>query len=992
MLHILSVVAAVACASSRGRPTSRTGAGAHGEPGGRAAEERWEEPGWGAGGGVAAARLQAPPAPAGWPVQNWTTIPTYIFCGPVSRFFTEQELQIFAKSTPRGYRPRWVMLGYATLSNFSLRPGLEPAGNNQEKQALVAQHVKAAAPDMPVFGSTSFDDTLCGQATGRRTVPPTGYCSMEIDTVMVDDPAHTMLMHCNGSLVRRTGCSPATPGAVTPYYCTKPSADNRTIHNWTNPATRALYAGMYRNWSQNAGITGGFLDGPKWAWPVFADWPFAGGCSMDQVKQFFHDTETAIRDVRDALGWDKMLLCNDGSGLGTWEFETQPAAGRNTRHGGEKGSPMCSGANFEFMQGKLHDVLAIRQYARTRPNGDGSFAAIRGLHTTQSHHGVVTFGKNASMFARTINGFLAAAGPNHYFHWFANYGCDSPNDHLKDIPEYSKPLGDPVKTVLHSVAVYTNGSRVPVDDCACARAGSLLSGFMHGRTSPPPPDWPPSPLPPGLGGDGRPITGGVIGLAGDGGELAACECVLAREFASGTKTFYNGTSWRLSNCTAANDKRQCGAGRCSDQSCDEACNCVAISTGSCTLWADGTQTESSGCSSSSNPGTSSSWRLCPASDYRPGCEDAVEFFEKPRRAAAAKHRHISPQERSLGRKPAKTDDAGVRRKPARGQRRADEGETEEAHFFEELESRLALVQPPEVKDDLRVANRGLHVMTMYGGTPDQLHAVSANVVRGGIDYCENKTITEDWKMRVLVHLPSGVFIKHTQTGLRPQWQNITDAFIAEVRPHVASGKALGVFMGDEVVCGGVQYSALSMVSARLKAGLPDALIYVNECTEVQSWPELSCRNNSRTGTQRCTGGVPAGLDAISIDLYDRHNTDGAREVESIKVFYHRHMYPKMYPHQRALFVPGVFALDPVRCKAANSSCPLAEQARQVVTKLQSYFDWAKNDSRIIGFNPWHFCNRSDEHSLGAIAMPTVVAKLHEIGNFISNQSSSDDSH
>eukprot|EP01052_Picozoa_sp_SAG31_P061860 SAG31_NODE_20906_length_562_cov_2.019438_1_plen_114_part_10 len=87
-----------------------------------------------------------------------------------------------------------------------------------------------------------------------------------------------------------------------------------------------------------------------------------------------------------------------------------------------------------------------------------------------------------------------------------------------------------------------------------------------------------------------------------------------------------------------------------------------------------------------------------------------------------------------------------------GTRDHSAAETEE-QFFAELEHRLSSVLPPQAEDDLRVAALGLRVMTMYGGTPDQLHAVSANVVRGGIDYCANKTITQDWKMKVLVHLP-----------------------------------------------------------------------------------------------------------------------------------------------------------------------------------------------------------------------------------------------
>jgi hypothetical protein len=71
------------------------------------------------------------------------------------------------------------------------------------------------------------------------------------------------------------------------------------------------------------------------------------------------------------------------------------------------------------------------------------------------------------------------------------------------------------------------------------------------------------------------------------------------------------------------------------------------------------------------------------------------------------------------------------------------------------------------------------------------------------------------------------------------------------------------------------------------------------------------------------------------------------------------------------------------------SCPLEGQAEQVVIKLDGFFDWAMQDDKVIGFNPWHFNNRSVPQlggaynlQLGGVAMPTVVHKLKEIGEYI----------
>ena len=60
---------------------------------------------------------------------------------------------------------------------------------------------------------------------------------------------------------------------------------------------------------------------------------------------------------------------------------------------------------------------------------------------------------------------------------------------------------------------------------------------------------------------------------------------------------------------------------------------------------------------------------------------------------------------------------------------------------------------------------------------------------------------------------------------------------------------------SEICCSGTPYSNLSAVAARLKAGLPHAWIYTNECSEMARWPKLDSAGN---------GGVPPGLDAISV--------------------------------------------------------------------------------------------------------------------------------
>ena len=54
-----------------------------------------------------AARLAQ--APAGWPKPDWSTVPTFTFCGPSSRPFEDHpdELQFFAGTNASRRRPRW---------------------------------------------------------------------------------------------------------------------------------------------------------------------------------------------------------------------------------------------------------------------------------------------------------------------------------------------------------------------------------------------------------------------------------------------------------------------------------------------------------------------------------------------------------------------------------------------------------------------------------------------------------------------------------------------------------------------------------------------------------------------------------------------------------------------------------------------------------------------------------------------------------------------
>jgi hypothetical protein len=158
--------------------------------------------------------------------------------------------------------------------------------------------------------------------------------------------------------------------------------------------------------------------------------------------------------------------------------------------------------------------------------------------------------------------------------------------------------------------------------------------------------------------------------------------------------------------------------------------------------------------------------------------------------------------------------------------------------------------------------------------------------------------------------------------------------------------------------------------------MPNAWIYTNECGDAigNLFPPIAADGRS--------GGVPAGLDAISIDAY----LQGTAEVVANRARYRNQIYPKLHRHQRAVVTPGVFAMN---CSGyLPTQCRQEAQEELVAAKLKAYLKWAQEDPMIYGMNPWHFNNGAGGlgFSLGAIDMPKALAVLKQIGDFITNHS------
>ena len=92
--------------------------------------------------------------------------------------------------------------------------------------------------------------------------------------------------------------------------------------------------------------------------------------------------------------------------------------------------------------------------------------------------------------------------------------------------------------------------------------------------------------------------------------------------------------------------------------------------------------------------------------------------------------------------------------------------------------------------------------------------------------------------------------------------------------------------------------------------------------------------------------VPPQFDLISVDTYAgyRPGSNGTDEVVAAKKIF-GDIFPKLHGHQQVLVVPGTFACSNL------SYFPLEQQAKNVVDKLDGYWAWMQNETRIAGMLP-----------------------------------------
>ena len=208
-----------------------------------------------------------------------------------------------------------------------------------------------------------------------------------------------------------------------------------------------------------------------------------------------------------------------------------------------------------------------------------------------------------------------------------------------------------------------------------------------------------------------------------------------------------------------------------------------------------------------------------------------------------------------------------------------------------------------------------------------------------------------YNMSSFVDLAANGFVWVDRTGLAAGWQRNIAATVQAARSRLLSGAVAGLFLGDEVVCGGVHVENLTAVAAYSKkqllaAGVGHGLVYVNEC-------KLSFNNTHRP--YGIKGLLPAGLDLISFDAYQLSNLSTfaptpwwLQEPRANRAFVAQELIPRMHPHQRLMVIPGLYGND------SATATEHAVQDIRLVAKLEAYWEWIKEDNKIVGLNPYHW--------------------------------------
>jgi hypothetical protein len=236
------------------------------------------------------------------------------------------------------------------------------------------------------------------------------------------------------------------------------------------------------------------------------------------------------------------------------------------------------------------------------------------------------------------------------------------------------------------------------------------------------------------------------------------------------------------------------------------------------------------------------------------------------------------------------------------------------------------------------------------------------VAYGSFDDAAARAVAIKASHNVPSFIDASAGLRGSDGHLVSDWKSQVDARAPEINSFIANGTSNGIFLGDEIYCGGkhgLSLDDLHQFSDAVKAASPNAFIWSNECGSSLESKDFS---------------LPASLDAFSVDKYhtDGKVKDWVQEGVREKI-YQQKIYPKLHSHQGVFLIPGSFS------SKVNKNCNEDCYNEMLAYDIGQFADWAKEDSKVLGVVPWTWGSCSectkDKDEIGTENLPKLQSAL-----------------
>lgn len=213
---------------------------------------------------------------------------------------------------------------------------------------------------------------------------------------------------------------------------------------------------------------------------------------------------------------------------------------------------------------------------------------------------------------------------------------------------------------------------------------------------------------------------------------------------------------------------------------------------------------------------------------------------------------------------------------------------------------------------------------------------------------------------------------HSPLRLRADFKESWAGIYLEVRDLYEAGIIFGFCLGDELVWGGADWDMITKAADLLRHDFPGAVIWLNEAVAIVAGG-CDHYHNCRNWTQ-----LPASISWFGVDKY--WTSDHFDHIDRVKGIYETLVYPKLWPHQSVVLVPGAFS------SKRNTKCSQACYDNFCTKDASEFALWAAQDPRVAAITPyhWHYCAgcAKSKNEIGVIDMNSTKVMWQQIGRAI----------